>query len=349
VDVDLARPVAEHDPEPDAHEPLALLRSHGTGPPPGVSRSCCGRTVRDVHPRILPAAVALALVVGLTGCSHSTSEGLTDGCAPDRVRVSEDVARPGDAITASASAVTCRPHFTADRLLTLTWVDHAQRHTVLGTVRATPSGAFEQEVHLPKDSAIGGGDLFVIGVDSACSDGASCAADAAGLDVVDTEPDFAESAHANRVAAAVAEHMQTALEERASFVSLAIVADGVEVVLHSTSDSDRETAVAKQAFADGRASVPAGDRATAEAARLHVGFVRHGAAAMERLTMRIAHDGTWQKAHGIELSSWGPDSATDSVRIRLVAYRDTVAVLLVQRYGEAVTVSTKDTPLGSAS
>jgi hypothetical protein len=248
----------------------------------------------------------------------------------------------------SVSAVTCAPRFDDARNLELTWKDHAGHRTRLATVRAYPSGAFERDVTIPTTSTAGGGEVVVSGVETPCADTGSCAAYAAYLEVVDSSPDFGTSNHANQVAAAIAEQMQSSVEHRPSFAAIAIVPDGIELVLRTT-HVDAETAVMKQAFETAKASVPAADRAVADAARLHIARVQHSDAALQLLSTRILHDAAWQKRHRIELSRWAADPATDSVRIFLRSYSDASAVLLVERYGPAVTVSTKDTPFAIAS
>jgi hypothetical protein len=187
------------------------------------------RTVRGVIDRagrVITVAVLALSTAALAGCSHSPDSTAADGCSPARPHVSQDVVRPGDEVTVSVSAVTCRPTF-----------DH---------------------------------------------------------------------------------------------------------------DRDAEDAAAKQAFETARSAAPSADRALAGGAHLHVVFIQHRWAALHDLTTRIAHDTAWQKRHRIELSGWGADTATDSVRIALRTYTDAAAVLLVRRYGTAVTVSTTDTPYGEA-
>jgi hypothetical protein len=283
-----------------------------------------------------------------TACSSSSSGGGVQGCSPARPHVSTDVLRPGDPVTVSVSAVACRPKFTDGRRVTLTWEDGMGRSTRLGTVTAQRSGAFTQEVTIPRNTVATEGDIAVSGIETPCADTGSCAAYSASLTVVDTKPNFAADDRANHVAADIADRMQPAIEHRASFFEISIVPDGLEVVLHTTR-FDRERAAAERAFETARAAVPVADRAIAEGAHLHVLFVQHDRAALERLTTRIAHDGAWQRRNRIELSQWGPDSATDSVRIALVHYGDAAAIRLLQRYGGAISVSTLDAPLGSAA
>ncbi|WP_158590097.1 hypothetical protein [Amnibacterium setariae] len=248
----------------------------------------------------------------------------------------------------SVSAVACRPTLTDGGRVTLDWRDGAGGSTRIGTTTAHPSGAFDQEVRLPRSSAIGGGEITISGVEAPCADTGSCAAYGAFVTVVDPEPDFAADDRANHVAADIADRMQAAIEHRASFFEISIVPDGLEVVLH-TSRFDRERAAAERAFEAARAVVPAADRAIADGAHLHVLLVQHDRAALERLTTRIAHDGAWQRRNRIQLSQWGPDSATDSVRIAVVHYSDAAAIRLLERYGDAISVSTLNAPLGSPS
>lgn len=298
--------------------------------------------------RAVIAGLTCLAAIGLAGCSPSSSHGDAEGCSPARPRVSADVVRAGDPVTVSVGAVTCRPSFTDGRRVAVHWVDENGRSTRLGEVTAHPSGAFELEVRLPRGTALGRGDLAVSGIETPCPDTGSCAAYSASITVVGKSPDFAGDDHANHVAADVADRMQASLERRASFFELDIVPDGLEVVLHTTR-SDRERAAAERAFESARAAVPAADRAIAVDTHLHVAFVQHDKTALERLAIRIAHDRRWLHRHEIEPSGWGPDSATDSVRITLSHYSDAAAVLLLRRYGNAITVSATDTPLGAPS
>lgn len=305
-----------------------------------------GGTVRGVRSgsRRVLSLIAVGLVaVALNSCAGSSGTEDTDGgCRPGRPHVSNDVVRPGDLVTVSVSAVACRPRFDReDRRVTLTWRDHAGHRAELATVRAFPSGAFEREVRIPRDSALGGGNLFVSGVEVPCPGSASCAADAAGIGLVRSAPDFSAH-HANHVASDVADRMQAALEKRPAFVELAIVPDGLELVLRTRS-ADVETAVAHRALAAARFAVAERDRAIAQEVRLHVRLIQHSAATLRRLTSRILEDRPWWSSRHVELSGWGPDTATDSVRISLQHYSDAAARLLLQHYGDAVTVSTRDT------
>lgn len=300
------------------------------------------------HRRSAAVLAALALAAScLAGCAGARSgEGAPAGCVPSLPRLSADVVRPGDTVTVSISAATCRPRFDDDRRLELTWVDHARHRTPLPTVRAFPSGAFEREIRIPASAPAGAGRVVVEGVEVPCPPNASCGAYEVGVQVVDTAPDFSRG-HENQVAAGIAERLVSSIGRRPSFVEPAIVPDGVEVFVHTRS-IDAETTIVRRAFVAAQEAAPAGDRTVARAARLHVRLLQHGRRELDRLTTRIAEDDAWWKRHRLELSGWGPDLFTDSVRISVRHYSDETAVLLIRRYGAAVSVSTRDTAFGVA-
>jgi len=63
--------------------------------------------------------------------------------------------------------------------------------------------------------------------------------------------------------------------------------------------------------------------------------------ALDALTVRLDHDATEWAAHGVILSSWGPDLTLDAVLVHLVHYTPAYAAALVARYGPALMVSTE--------
>jgi predicted Rossmann-fold nucleotide-binding protein len=56
------------------------------------------------------------------------------------------------------------------------------------------------------------------------------------------------------------------------------------------------------------------------------------------ITARILADQEWLARHDVELTSWGPDPASDEVHIHLTSYSDAARDVLVSRYGDAVVV-----------
>jgi hypothetical protein len=62
------------------------------------------------------------------------------------------------------------------------------------------------------------------------------------------------------------------------------------------------------------------------------------------ITARIRADQEWLARHGVELTSYGPDPASDKVRIHLTTYSDAARDVLVSRFGDAVVVSPRSVP-----
>ncbi len=288
---------------------------------------------------LLAAGVTLLCLIGTAGCALVDPEAAH--CSPRFPETSDHVVRAGQVFTVSVSASTCAVRFSDDRRLTLTAVDDRTQHRFpLGTVTAYPSGAFEKQVRLPTAAPTGSISIFVDGVQTYCAASASCAAYAVNVIKVDTSPDFATDQEANAVAARIASSMEEAVGRRPSLVQLAVVSDGVEATLYSGTYG-RETAVFTAAFANAQAAAPSADRAIADAAQLHLTTSWNSRAQLDRLNTRITRDGAWLQNHRLDLARWGPDPATGTVRITLSRYTDADAVALTERYGDAVSVSTR--------
>lgn len=291
----------------------------------------------------------ISLLVGvlLSGCGTVSNSAGGQGCGPRWPKVSEYVVRAGQTIILSATASECSPRFTSPRRLTVTAVDRQNHRVKLATFQAFPSGAYEKELRIPKAAIPGALDIYIDGFEIPCPANASCAAYMTGVDVVSPEVSFDRDGRPNQVASSIAEHIDAALKDSRTPVQLAIVPDGLQAVIENRS-YDRARAAVTRAFKQAQAAEPERDQAVAVAARLHFANSYYRQADLERLTLRIAHDQAWQKRQHLQLSAWGPDIGTGSVRIRLRHYTDAGAILLTKRYGDAITVSTVDTPFATA-
>lgn len=299
--------------------------------------------------RGLVATCATSLLVGvlLSGCGTVNNGAGAPGCGPRWPKASDYVVRAGQTITLSATASECSPRFTSPRRLTVTAMDRQNHRMKLATFQAFPSGAYEKEIRIPKAAAPGALDLYIDGFEIPCSAAASCAAYMTGVDVVSPEVSFDGNSRPNHVASSIAEHIDAALKDSRTPVQLAIVPDGLQAVIENRS-YDRAKAAVTRAFKQAQAAQPEKDQAIAAAARLHITNSYYRQADLDRLTLRIAHDQAWQERQHLQLSAWGPDLGTGSVRIRLRHYTDAGAILLTKRYGDAITVSTVDTPFAKA-
>lgn len=128
-------------------------------------------------------------------------------------------------------------------------------------------------------------------------------------------PDYSKDGSANQKAAEVASQFVPAMEKDASYGGLTIVSSGLRVGVVGTPS----TAVA-QALSGMRKKVP-----------VATWPVRHSLRELKTLTARIDGD-TWRD-QGINLSSWGPDEATNVVVITLTKYRPEAAKQLADAYG----------------
>lgn len=143
--------------------------------------------------------------------------------------------------------------------------------------------------------------------------------------------DYAADHEANFVAAEFGASLILALEHLTNYATIAIVPGGLEIGLTDY------TAVAVNAVNAVAEKDPAWMQVPIS--YKDVPFSRND---MNATTDLISHDAEALRAQGIDLTTWGPDDATDRVDIRMAKYSDAYAAQLTKMYGPIVKVYPKD-------
>ncbi|HEV2885762.1 MAG TPA: hypothetical protein VGX49_02525, partial [Jatrophihabitans sp.] len=117
------------------------------------------------------------------------------------------------------------------------------------------------------------------------------------------------------------------LSDFAEYAALRIVSYGIELNLVGPPTPEIEAIVAQETRLYRALPIPVRYRSVSRSLR-----------ELEAVRDRIYADyGYWQE-QGVELSTWGPDIETNTVKVRLAHYTKAYADALITRYGNAVTV-----------
>jgi len=140
-------------------------------------------------------------------------------------------------------------------------------------------------------------------------------------------PNFAEDNDANDAAAAVASAIGIDLTAQPGYAGVRVLGYGVEVSLVGRPGRAVRAIVAR----DDR-------RYRGELIPVRYRSVRYSEQDLLAVRDRILADQAWWFARGAELTMWGPDPETDTVRIRLAHDPGRYRAALLARYGDRVSV-----------
>lgn len=291
-------------------------------------------------------AAAVGCCLALSSCSSASGGGAPPHaarCAPEVVRVSPVVARPGDQVVLSAPAAPCRVRFTGDGVLTLSMRPvrgGGDGAVALTTATAAPSGAYRTTARVPEGAAPGGWSVEVADglaatpCDDTGSAPASCAAPEAYLQVVPAGEDWSTGG-ARRRADAVVARIRRDLAGFPGFLSARVLPGGVQLSL-GPPYRDRVDRVIAAAGGDQPVSIGtpvAADRVPV--VRLNG---RIGRAELSSLERRVTEARTALRRRGIDVATVALDLDAGVVAVRLQDGADADARELARRFGPGLDV-----------
>jgi hypothetical protein len=143
--------------------------------------------------------------------------------------------------------------------------------------------------------------------------------------------DFSRDQEANYAASQLGQRLHRFLPGLPGYAGLQIVRTGIQVDVVGSPTPQMRAVVAKHALRHQGSEIPVSFRS-----------VRYSEKELQAVHNRISADqDDWAK-RGLELSSWGIDLDTNTVEIRLVHYTKDYGTVLLERYGDRVTVYPHD-------
>lgn len=151
-------------------------------------------------------------------------------------------------------------------------------------------------------------------------------------------PDFSANVHANFAASQVGQRLMTQLAQVSGYAGLQVVSGGVEVDTAGASAAAAASVIAKTNRTFGDVAVP-----------VVVRHVANSQADLQQLASQLDKDRATWSAQGVELTAWGVDVPSNSVRVMLAKYSTQYRDLLLAQYGNRVTVDPQDDQVAGSS